>query len=80
VQYLVDDRDVARDQALHRGAHPLLREAAHLEQPPLERFELLLKMSYYTFQLQSLRTTNLTKFRASRVFVVFTDQPNLPVT
>ena len=35
---------VAIDQTLDRQAHLLLGEAAHLEQPRLELFELLLEM------------------------------------
>jgi len=34
VEHAVDGRDVAADQPVHRGADALLREAAHLEQPP----------------------------------------------
>ena len=31
-------------QPFDRGAHAFFGEAAHLDQPPLERFELLLEM------------------------------------
>ena len=44
--HLVDERRVPRDQPAHGRAHPLLGQAAHLEQPRLERLELLLEMSY----------------------------------
>ena len=48
-QHPVDQRQVALDQPLDRRADPVLGEAAHLEQPRLELFQLLLKMRYQTF-------------------------------
>ena len=43
-QHALDERVVALDQALDGEAHLLLGEAAHLEQPRLELFELFLEM------------------------------------
>jgi hypothetical protein len=40
----VEQRMIAGDKPLDGRAHPFFGEAAHLEQPPLERFELLLEM------------------------------------
>ena len=40
---------VARDEALDGGAHALLGQPAHLEQPALQRLELLLEMRYLSF-------------------------------
>ncbi len=41
----IELRHVARDEPLDRRAHAFFGEAAHLEQPALERFELLLKVT-----------------------------------
>ena len=46
VEHPVDRRDVPADEALHGRPHALLGQAAHLEQPSLECFELLLEMAY----------------------------------
>jgi hypothetical protein len=40
-QDLVDDGGIALHQPVKGGAHTLFGEAAHFEQPTLERFELL---------------------------------------
>jgi hypothetical protein len=47
----VDHLDVAARQPLDGGANTLLGQAAHLEQPALEHFELFLEMSNYTLHL-----------------------------
>jgi hypothetical protein len=39
-QHQVDERRVARDEPLDRRAHPLLRQAAHLQEAALQRLEL----------------------------------------
>jgi len=43
-EYGVEQRVIAGDKSFDRRAHPFFGEAAHLEQPSLERFELLLEM------------------------------------
>ena len=48
-QHGVDLVEVALGQPVHDAAHALLGEAAHLEQPRLERLELFLEMSYDAF-------------------------------
>jgi hypothetical protein len=42
-KHRVEQLVIAGDQPFDRGAHAFFGEAAHLEQPPLERFELLWK-------------------------------------
>ena len=49
-QHLFDERVVAIDQGAHGRPRPVLGEAAHLEQPCLELFELVLKMRRVTFR------------------------------
>ena len=44
--HLLDERQVARHQALHRDAYTLFGQPPHLEEPVLELLQLLLEMTY----------------------------------